>query len=185
MVAVLVAPFSTLLVSAAVALLFAGGGGGFIALGWTLFYGTRVVILAYPMTLFYYVPVYLVVKGNYGRNIESFLLFMLCASLGGAFILYVLILGVVAGYDLVFIVVSMWVSSITALFFWALAKPRLPKAIDDEENIRYVAKYLANPVRAGEYAVSKGISEEEVDRLAREGKLEAYSYKKQLYVSDT
>jgi hypothetical protein len=82
--------------------------------------------------------------------------------------------------------VALFVFLIGLLYFifWVLTKPSDQASID-EANIRYAAKYLANPVRAGEYAASKGISEEDVDRLVREGKLEAYSFKKQLYVSDT
>jgi len=55
---------------------------------------------------------------------------------------------------------------------------------DTERHLRHVEKYISNPVLASEYAESKSMPLDEVDALVRDGKIEAYSYKSKLYVSD-
>ena len=131
---------------------------------------------------------------RFGKNEKSLIGFLLLASLGGAFIFYFSLLIVSDLYYITKItnrelyyyrVISIGASSIIALVFWFLTKTGMDQTAIDDENLMLVSEYLSNPVRAGEYAVSKGISEEDVYRLVREGKLEAYSFKKQLYVSDT
>lgn len=59
-----------------------------------------------------------------------------------------------------------------------------PSSAKRNEGIRHASKNLSNPVLASEYAGAKGVSDEDVEKLVGEGKLKAYSYKNQLYVSD-